>query len=667
MVADVNGDGIPDLIVLGAGTGPGGGGFGDGGYEAGQIAVMLGNGNGTFQAPIEYQPLMYPGWAAVGDFNGDGLPDIAVTQSVNGNAVDVLLNQPTGPQLVAPATATPSVIYTNSAPGTTTALSVLASDAAYGASSLTYTWSSSGPAAVAFSANGSNAAQNATVTFSQDGFYTFTVTITDPGGASITNSVAVQVVANQAPTVAVAASAAPSPVSGTTAVLSALGSSIEGYEDLSYTWTATSVPAGAPTPTFGATTFSAINGNNVTSGGQAVADTTVTFYQAGSYTFQVTMTDLTGLSVTSRVNVTVQQALTSIAVTPLSASVLDGRTQQFSATALDQFGKPLATQPALTWSVSGLGSIDQSSGLYSAPASGTGSAAVTARSGSIISNSASVTVVAGQSASSPTVTGISPSAGLTSGGTAVTITGTNFTGASAVKFGSVAATSFSVVSANQITATAPAEAAGTVDITVTTPAGTSATSAADKYTFATTLPVQVDLSSAFNHVGIVTDGAPFSTSSGWGGVTKYALSSSLLGPQVNWNGTAFNLGAANVADAISTSGQTINLPAGNFATLNLLAFAVNGGPQPSQTFTITYTDGTTQTITQSISNWFTPQNYVGEATAATLAYTDASNGNRFNTKMYVYGYSFALNSGKTVKSITLPNNADVAVLAMTLE
>ncbi|MCL4414504.1 MAG: IPT/TIG domain-containing protein, partial [Actinobacteria bacterium] len=81
--------------------------------------------------------------------------------------------------------------------------------------------------------------------------------------------------------------------------------------------------------------------------------------------------------------------------------------------------------------------------------------------------------------SSPTVTAISPTSGPTSGGTTVTVTGTNFTGATAVDFGTTAAKSFSVVSSTGLSAVSPA-GTGTVDITVTTPTGTSATSSADR-------------------------------------------------------------------------------------------------------------------------------------------------------------------------------------------
>ncbi len=86
-------------------------------------------------------------------------------------------------------------------------------------------------------------------------------------------------------------------------------------------------------------------------------------------------------------------------------------------------------------------------------------------------------------ATTTTVTSVSPSLGITAGGTSVTITGTNFTGATAVSFGSVAATSFTVNSATSITATSPAQSAGTVDVTVTAPAGISAKSGADQFTY----------------------------------------------------------------------------------------------------------------------------------------------------------------------------------------
>ena len=75
----------------------------------------------------------------------------------------------------------------------------------------------------------------------------------------------------------------------------------------------------------------------------------------------------------------------------------------------------------------------------------------------------------------PTVASVGPAIGSPAGATSVTITGTNFTGATAVKFGNVNAAGFTVNSPTSITAITPAEAMGTVDVTVTTSIGTSAT------------------------------------------------------------------------------------------------------------------------------------------------------------------------------------------------
>ena len=83
----------------------------------------------------------------------------------------------------------------------------------------------------------------------------------------------------------------------------------------------------------------------------------------------------------------------------------------------------------------------------------------------------------------PIVTNIFPTSGPTIGGTSVTITGSGFTGATAVDFGSNAATGVMVTSDTSITATSPAGAAGTVGVTVSTPGGTSTPSGASGFTY----------------------------------------------------------------------------------------------------------------------------------------------------------------------------------------
>ena len=106
----------------------------------------------------------------------------ATSGSVNGTTL-VTVTDGT-PTVSTAAAATPATVT-----GTTTALSVLGADDA-GEANLTYSWATTGtpPAAVSFSANGSNAAKNTTATFSKAGSYTFQVTIADAGGLSTTSS-----------------------------------------------------------------------------------------------------------------------------------------------------------------------------------------------------------------------------------------------------------------------------------------------------------------------------------------------------------------------------------------------------------------------------------------------------------------------------------------------
>src|SRR5262249_10850487 len=101
--------------------------------------------------------------------------------------------------------------------------------------------------------------------------------------------------------------------------------------------------------------------------------------------------------------------------------------------------------------------------------------------------------------------------------------GSGFTGATDVKFGGTSA-AFTVVSDNAIVATAPAGAAGVVDVRVTTYGGTSAATAADHYTYAAAPLPQVTSPSA-------SSGGP-----GGGDVVTISGSSSTRVPGVTWGG-----------------------------------------------------------------------------------------------------------------------------------
>jgi regulation of enolase protein 1 (concanavalin A-like superfamily) len=216
-------------------------------------------------------------------------------------------------------------------------------------------------------------------------------------------------IANIKPTVATAAAASPSPVTGTTTALSVLGADYNGESALTYTWAATTIPTGATAPTF------SVDGTN---GAKA---TTATFSKAGAYTFTVTIADAAGLSTTSVVNVTVNETTAKVSVSPAAPTLVAGATQQFSAVAYDQFGVALSPQPTVAWSLTGSGSIS-STGLYTTP-SGAGSAVVTATANSV---AGSTTVTIGSSA--PTVA--TPAAATTTTVTGTTV-GLTVLGASA--------------------------------------------------------------------------------------------------------------------------------------------------------------------------------------------------------------------------------------------
>lgn len=173
----------------------------------------------------------------------------------------------------------------------------------------------------------------------------------------------------------------------------------------------------------------------------------------------------------------------------------------------------------------------------------------------------------------------------------------------------------------------------------------------------------VDLSSDFNLYGIYTDGVTFSTG-GIDGVGN-AYSANLLGAARDLYSEVFEFGPANQLDAVGCKGQAIMLPAGQFSGLTLLGAAVEGN-QLSQVVTIVYTDGTTSPNARNFSDWYTPQSYPGEGEAVAMAYRDVSDGTQDARTFNLYAYRFALDSTKTVQSVTLPNDPNVVLLAATL-
>jgi hypothetical protein len=206
-----------------------------------------------------------------------------------------------------------------------------------------------------------------------------------------------------------------------------------------------------------------------------------------------------------------------------------------------------------------------------------------------------------------------------------------------------------------------ASQAGSSSYAAATPVSQSFTVQAAASGNSSSTTTTVSLGSAANVYGIFNDGS--TVTNGGLDTSNYAYSASLLGTSLTFQGIPYAFGTPGSANAASAS--TIALPAGSYSSINFLGTAIYGN-QPSQTFTVTYTDGTTSTFTQSLSDWSAPQSYSSETVAATMSYRLSPNGSQQSGPWYLYAYSFALNSAKTVKSFTLPNSRNVTVLAVTL-
>jgi hypothetical protein len=190
----------------------------------------------------------------------------------------------------------------------------------------------------------------------------------------------------------------------------------------------------------------------------------------------------------------------------------------------------------------------------------------------------------------PSVTGVSPTEG--ESGTEVTINGTRFTEATAVEFGSNAATSFTVKSATEITAIAPA-GEGEVDVIVKNSVGASPPNASDKFTY-----LSLGLHGSKPVVtGISPDAGPTT-----GGTTVTLIGANLAGASAVKFGSvrapSFLVKSSTEIRAVSPPGPPervlvkVTTPAGTSAGAPFTYFAPAANPPPSPS--------TTSSVTSSV-------------------------------------------------------------------
>jgi len=191
----------------------------------------------------------------------------------------------------------------------------------------------------------------------------------------------------------------------------------------------------------------------------------------------------------------------------------------------------------------------------------------------------------------------------------VTITGTNFTGATAVTIGGAAATGMTVVSATSITATTPAGSAGTASVLVTTPNGTNAANTLYSYVVGgVTLSSSSDTATADGQIGKTVTVTANASWFAWTATSNAAWLTITAGASVTGSGTVTYTVAANTSVNSRTGTLTI------------------GG----QTFTVTQS-GVTGSVTLSPTSYAAPASGVGgssitvTANSADFAWTATSN------------------------------------------
>jgi len=184
-------------------------------------------------------------------------------------------------------------------------------------------------------------------------------------------------------------------------------------------------------------------------------------------------------------------------------------------------------------------------------------------------------------------------------------------------------------------------------------------------------------------MGFSTDGTPFTGAGFFGGATysweamALAYGDSSLGvrtghelpwtvpAELGGGAVVFKVGSPNQPSVLVAAGQAVPFSSADTAGATMLAIAAacTGEVQRDQTFTLHFTDGSTQASTQSISDWSNYSENPGQSVVAIQSYRNESNGSPYGNETYLYGFVLPLN-GKTLESITLPSNSKVRIFDM---
>ena len=255
------------------------------------------------------------------------------------------------------------------------------------------------------------------------------------------------------------------------------------------------------------------------------------------------------------------------------------------------------------------------------------------------------------SSGAPTITSLSTQSGPVAGGTGVTIVGTNLSGATAVDFGSLPASSFTVNSTGtQITVVSPAAPnAESVDVSVTTPGGTSQVSAADVFTYVAPASPPA--------VPTLTSLSP--TSGPTSGLTSVTLTGTNLG-----NALAVDFGSSPAVSFVTNSPTSITAvsPAvASAGTVDVTVVTAVGTSAVGPSDAFTYESGTTSSgpVVTSV----TPS--TGPVSGGNTVIIDGSNFAGLAASAVTFGTApaqFSVNSAKTQITATAPATASAGTV-----
>jgi hypothetical protein len=311
-VGDFNGDGKPDLAVPNPGR-----------YNF--VIMLLGNGDGTFQeAPNNYPAGSGPVFAAVGDFNGDGKPDLTVANQ-GGNNVTILLNTTGGSAKAATSTTLASSLNPSTSRQAATLTATVTPSAGSGVPTGTVTFLDGTATIGSATLNGAGKATLTTATLGV-GAHTITAVYGGDSGFKGSTSPALMQTVNPAAT--------------STALTSSLNPSTYG-QPVTFTATVASaggVPAGTVTFRDGATTLGVgtLNGS-----GQAVFETTALSAGVHSVTADYDRSAIFTGSVSPAVSQSVGKVGTTTALSSSPNPSRPSQTVSFVATVTGQYGGPV--------------------------------------------------------------------------------------------------------------------------------------------------------------------------------------------------------------------------------------------------------------------------------------------------------------------------------------